>query len=115
MHYVFVKHYLNQDGIAFFNKTWFPKVLEAIKSQPDLIDIVSKADLENSTLKHITLCFENQNTLLAWAETDLHEALLNNLDEYRTQAWAYAAIDLEDGKSIDADSTLLDWQLVKTA
>jgi len=30
MHYVFVKHYLNQEGIEFFNEKWLPETRTAI-------------------------------------------------------------------------------------
>lgn len=109
MHCVFVKHYLNQEGMEFFNKQWFPEVQEAIEVQPGFIDISSKKDPQNSGLVHITLRFETQATLLAWAATERHDELVDNLDNYRVQRWEFAATDVIDGECIDSSSDLLKW------
>ena len=112
MYYVFVKHYLNHQGIEFFHKKWFPEVQEAIKTQPGFIDIISKKDSQNPALVHIILRFENQTTLLAWAATKCHDELVDNLDDYRVQSWEFAATDVINREHIDSSSELLQWQFV---
>lgn len=112
MHCVFVKHYLNQAGMEFFDKKWFPAVQKAIKVQSGFIDITSKKDLQNLKLVHITLRFEDQATLLAWAATERHDELVDNLDDYRVQEWEFSAIDVDDGECIHSSSNLLKWQSV---
>lgn len=112
MHCVFVKHYLTQSGVDFFNKTWFPAVQEAIQSQLGFIKIIAVPDLKISGLMHITLYFDHQKNLLAWAETERHDELVDNLDDYRVRAWEFAVADVEDENEAVRCFETIDWQLV---
>lgn len=98
--------------MKFFDQQWFPAVQEAIKVQPGFIDIIEKKDSQNSKLVHIMLRFKNQATLLAWAATQRHDELVNNLDTYRVQQWEFATTDVSDGVYIDDSSNVLKWQFV---
>ncbi len=112
MHCVFVKHYLTRSGVDFFNTTWFPAVQKAIQSQPGFIKIIAALDLKTPGLVHITLYFDHQMNLLAWAGTEKHDELVDNLDDYRVRAWEFAVFDVADENEAAHCFSKLEWQSV---
>lgn len=112
MRYVFVKHYLNEDGMNFFKDDWFPKVESAITVQPGFVEITTERDTEDDNLVHIKLCFEDEVTLTNWVKTEIHDSLIDNLDDYRVRDWEFAVIDAALGE-IHKDSEKLNWEHVE--
>jgi hypothetical protein len=108
MYLVFVKHYLNEDGMNYFNKTWYPAVTEAISKQSGFISITTEKDQKDSKCVHIMLKFENKKTLDDWAKTELHDSLVDKLDDYRVRHWEFATKDHGEEK-IDLSKCGLEW------
>lgn len=107
---VFVKHYLNEAGIHYFNTTWFPNVKKAISQNDGYISIETYKDKTNESCVHITLKFENRKKLDAWTECAEHDDLVDGLDDYRISAWDVAKTEQEDIQS--SDDSRLKWQEV---
>lgn len=110
MRCVFVKHYLNEDGMEYFSNTWFPAVNKAVTIQPGFVEITSQRDVTDPQLVHILLSFQNEETLLSWVGTKLHDDLVDNLDDFRVRDWEFAAIDVSNEQPIDRFSNLLNWE-----
>ena len=86
---VYVEHYLNTDGKYFFSG-WVEKVKSAIQTREGFISIENalKSDEEHKDwCASVLLEFENEALLNAWVATSEHEALVDNLDPYRTRPW----------------------------
>lgn len=85
MIFVYVKHYLNEVGRAYFDDTWYPYVRARIQQEKGFVNIESSRDLSCDDCINITVTFENYDTLMAWAEHPDHKKVANVLDVYRTQ------------------------------
>ena len=83
---VYVKHYLNEAGRAYFNDIWYPYVKERIRQQNGFVNIESSRDLSCDDAINMTVAFENNETLMAWAEHADHQKIVQDLDVYRTKA-----------------------------
>ncbi len=89
MIFVYVKHYLNEAGRAYFDDTWYPYVKERISKQKGFINIENSKGLSCDNCINITVTFENHDTLMAWVEHVDHKKIVHDLDAYRTkgQRW----------------------------
>ena len=73
-----VKYFLSQEGLKYF-PVWFNEVVE-VSSQQDGFCGMSYDNEGDQPV--VTLNFENQEKLLKWASTDLHDELANQLEAY---------------------------------
>jgi heme-degrading monooxygenase HmoA len=101
---VYVKHYLNENGMRFFDKQWFPEVDGLIRQQKGFILIEAQPDLHDFECVNITVKFENKKTLNAWGATPDHGRVINQLEPYRTKPWNYAVTE-DEFASLDS----LEW------
>ena len=111
MYTVFVKHFLNADGMHYFDKIWYPEVALAISKQPGFISINTEKDKIDSECVHIKLRFKDQATLISWGTTKLHDELVDRLDGYRLRDWELATKDSTDENKNDLAE--LKWEQVK--
>ncbi|MDF2940674.1 MAG: hypothetical protein K0R66_1316 [Gammaproteobacteria bacterium] len=82
MYYVHVRHHLNHEGLKHFN-TWYQKVHSFISRQPGYISMNSYFDQYDTGCVHIDLEFENKEKAMAWANTQIHQDLVDELNPYR--------------------------------
>jgi hypothetical protein len=109
---VYIKHYLNENGIKYFDETWYPTVEGLIKQQDGYVLIEATAEAGDLECRNITVQFKGQTTLDAWVAHDDHQAVINDLDQFRTRAWHYVIKKENDlGKPAD----LRDWEEVPLA
>lgn len=73
-----VMYYLNQEGLKYF-PSWYSEVLE-VSSQQDGFLRMSYENEENQPV--VYLDFENQEKLLKWANTAIHDELADKLEIY---------------------------------
>ena len=92
---VYVKHYLNENGMKFFDGQWFPDVERLIRNQPGYILIESHRDPHICDCINITVKFTDQKTLDAWVATPEHIGVINQLESYRIRPWNYAVTENE--------------------
>lgn len=92
---VYVKHYLNEDGIKYFQDKWFPYVNKLIVQQLGFLDLTTSMNAEESGCVDITVKFKDEATLSLWVNHSDHAKVINDLDEYRTknQRWFVAHDD----------------------
>jgi heme-degrading monooxygenase HmoA len=111
MFFVYVKHYLNEEGLQFFQENWYPRVYEAIKVQPGFVSIESNKSPDDPGCVNITLIFVSQAKLQDWAKTATHDHLIDLLDPYRYRDWEVATLDKpDDGKSVNPSNRV--WERV---
>lgn len=96
MKLVYVRHFLNKEGIEYFSYSWFPRVNEAISTQYGFISIASSTDKNNPTCINIILKFKDDATLQAWVNTKIHGELIDLLDPYRVSDWLWAAVEIHN-------------------
>lgn len=108
---VYVKHYLAEDGVQFFKTVWFPKVLSHLRQQAGFISLTYIQDPVNADCLFITLKFENQETLDRWIVVPIHNALIDELDSYRSRAYWEAA----STEHSDADPAQVDWEIIQVS
>ena len=103
--YVHVKHYLTDEGIAFFDG-WFARVRQYMSQKPGFIDlscqVFSKDHADGSV--YIKLTFNSESELLDWVNEPVHDALVNELDPFRRKPYWHAC------RTEDAS---LDWQIAE--
>ena len=94
MFIVYVKHYLNDQGLQFFHTTWFPKVQKIMSLQNGYISVMHDATRDSKDCVHVTVTFDDQKNLEKWAEHKDHDELLNSLSLYRSRDyWQFACSD----------------------
>ena len=100
--YVHVKHYLTDEGIAFFDG-WFARVRQYMSQKPGFIDLICHivSDNQASGTVYIKLTFNSESELLDWVNEPVHDALVNELDPFRRKPYWHAC------RTEDAQ---LDWQ-----
>lgn len=90
---VHVKYYLDDAGKDYFEKTWLPTVLAAIKEQPGFISmdhkLAYKGPEEPVPCPYVKLEFATIEELTAWATTPIHEGLVRGLNRFRTAPGVY--------------------------
>jgi len=84
---VYVKHYLNHEGLEYFDDTWFPTVRSVISKQPGYISIDCSNDEKESGCKNIIVKFDSEAHLNAWAASKRHDEIVDHLDKYRIGPW----------------------------
>ncbi|EKD92384.1 MAG: hypothetical protein ACD_29C00032G0003 [uncultured bacterium] len=107
---VYVKHFLNSEGLKYFNDAWFPDaVYKEISRQPGFIAATKSIDEKNGC-GHVTVKFQDEETLTAWIKKPEHD-VVDLLDPYRTQAYWKAARTSDE--KIDQNSTALTWKQIE--
>jgi antibiotic biosynthesis monooxygenase (ABM) superfamily enzyme len=110
MFIVYVKHYLNDQGLQFFHANWFQRVQAIMSQQDGYISVMHDATRDSKDCVHVTVTFDDQKNLGKWAEHEDHDELVNALDIYRSRNyWQFACSD----KMIN-DYEQLIWEKVET-
>lgn len=106
---IYVKHYLTEEGIKYFKETWFPKVYSFMAAADGFVSLGYIINEEEPDLVEITLQFEGSETLDSWLEDPVHDALLRDLDKYRSRKyWKFVRANHES-----VDPSKLEWIVVK--
>ena len=108
---VFVKHYLNQDGINHLNTKWFPYVKSIMSKKPGYVDFTNEPDAKHSDCANLTVRFKDAKTFDEWVADKDHGKVINDLDQYRTNDWQWARQELNIGEK--EDLTKLVWNPVR--
>jgi hypothetical protein len=109
MLYIYVKHYLNDKGIKYFEDQWFPQVYSIISQQKGFVEISFHYSQYERDCVNIFLVFTDQETLDKWVAHPFHDKLIEGLDIYRSRDYWEATCTEE--KSIDPSS--LKWDVIK--
>ncbi|MBS0287685.1 MAG: hypothetical protein JSR17_10335 [Proteobacteria bacterium] len=87
---VYVKHYLTDNGINYVKDHWHKKVYDLMSKIPGFIQFTYETQDNNDCVTFI-VTFENQALFNKWNEQRDHDAVINELDPYRSRNfWAYA-------------------------
>lgn len=105
----YVRHYLTNDGIQYFQNEWFPSLDAFVSRQPGFISMSYTINEEERDRIDIVLKFQNEATLNAWAELPIHDEFVTDLDAYRSRDY-WEAVLTEDTL---LDSTQLEWVRIK--
>lgn len=105
----YVRHYLTDDGIQYFQKEWFPHLNAVVSQQPGFISLSFTINGEESDRMDVVLKFQDEATLNAWAELPIHDEFVTALDVYRSRD--YWEVVLTEDESVDA--TTLEWMHIK--
>lgn len=106
---VYVKHYLNKEGLEYFQNEWLPnKVEPVISEQPGFVGIDSSID-ETEGCGHVTVKFEDGASLNAWVEKPEHD-VVDLLDSYRVETYWEAAKTENESNNPET----LDWVKIET-
>lgn len=81
---VFVEHFLNENGIAFFPQ-WITNVRFVLQAYEGFISIKQIKDIENENRCVLELHFANLELLREWAQSTEHDQAIAQLKEYRYQ------------------------------
>lgn len=93
MYIVYVKHYLNNQGIHYFHTTWFPKVKLIMSQQQGYISVKHDVTRDDNDCVNVIVTFDTQENLEIWAEHPLHDELVIALECYRCREyWEYACV-----------------------
>lgn len=87
MIFVYVKHYLNSEGIRYFDEIWFPHVESIIQQQEGYLGIETTKQPDDPECVNITVKFADHETLDAWIAYPEHQEVIDDLDKYRTRPW----------------------------
>ncbi len=107
---IFVKHYLNPEGINYLTNKWFPAVEEAIKKQDGFISINYNKDTVDLECVNIKLMFKDREALEKWVKTPVHDDLVDRLDPYRVRDWHVATLEISSEDKLDMSK--LPWETV---
>lgn len=105
---VYVKHYITQEGMVYFEQEWFPKVRAIISKQKGFVSISYDFDEEQKDCVNIKLLFKDQKTLDDWIAYPDHDALIADLDGYRSRSYWEAASSTDD----EAKPLTLQWETI---
>ncbi len=86
---IFVRHYLNEEGLQYFDKQWFPYVKDRVSKQVGYVCLEASKDLNDSTCRCIVFQFSDQASLDVWVAHDNHQAVIYDLNQYRVKPWHY--------------------------
>lgn len=93
MHIIFVKHYLNAEGLMYFSNQWFPKVHDTMRHQQGFISLSHESSYDYDDCVHVLVKFKDQATLESWGYSAAHDALVDALDRFRSKNyWEYAIL-----------------------
>ncbi len=99
----YVKYYLTDSGIDYFETKWFPELHAITVKQPGFISLAyNKRKGDRIDLK---LQFENEERLDAWRAVPIHDKLIKDLDTHRSRDYWEAAFT----NDADADPSTLEW------
>lgn len=87
MFIVYVEHYLTNEGIAFFKSRWFPQVEETLSKQKGFLSLRYEQKEDEKDCLFIDLRFEDETTLEIWCQDPAHDALIAELDRYRSRTY----------------------------
>ena len=107
---IFIKHYLNNEGIAYFVSQWFPAIQEKICKQDGFLSICYHQDATDIDCVNIKLLFTNHETLQKWAQTQDHDNLVDCLDPYRVRDWQVATLEMNTQSEVDTST--LAWETI---
>lgn len=102
----YVKHYLTENGLHYFQQEWMPSFMSAIEQQPGFISLSYTLNSEEKDLIDVVLKFQDAVTLSAWAETPLHDQFVLALDAHRSRDYWEAALTEEEGAA-------LEWEVIR--
>ncbi len=108
--FVYVKHYLTPVGIDYFQEQWFPKVVSMIRKQPGFVSIEYTTVHKEPDCLFISLVFKDGPTFEAWCAVPEHDALIGELDRFRSRKY-WEAVRTDNGKE---DSSRLNWDVIQT-
>lgn len=96
MFIVYVKHYLNHDGIQYFYDTWFPKVETIMSQQEGYISVKHEVERDSNDCVNVIVTFNDKENLEQWAKHRDHDELVNALDSYRCRKyWEFSCAEDE--------------------
>lgn len=78
---VIVKHYLNQEGKAFF-PSWINSARKVLKEFQGFVSIEQIIPLEDENQSMLLLRFKSHSQLKIWATSAEHEILMDSLKPY---------------------------------
>lgn len=107
--YVYVKHFLTNEGKVFFEDVWFPKVLAKLKEQAGFISIERREDVATPDCIDIKLIFKDENTLNDWIDVPEHDSLIEELTPYRSRKYWKAVLTTDP----EQDPETLDWEVIE--
>jgi antibiotic biosynthesis monooxygenase (ABM) superfamily enzyme len=105
---VYVKHYLNEAGRTYFDKTWFPYVFSIITKQPGYHFIETHNDDSDPDCKNITFKFDDQKTLDDWIAHPDHQKVIDDLNPYRTKHYNV----FHTAENTPAPDDIKEWQTI---
>ena len=109
MFIVYVRHYLNNQGVQFFHTNWFPQVQKIMSLQNGYISVNHDATRDYNDCINVTVTFDDKKNLEKWAEHKDHDALLSSLNLYRSRNyWQFACSD-----KVTNDYEQLFWERVE--
>lgn len=88
---VHVQHFLNDEGVAFY-PAWLKKVSAALKPFAGFVALAQLTDVNQPNECHLSLRFDSVVNLRVWAKSQVHDELLDELEEYTLQkrrSWIY--------------------------
>lgn len=100
---IHVKHYLNSDGLNYFEQCWFPLVHAIISQQEGFLLLEHNATKEDCVV--ITLKFEDEQTFHKWVDYPGHDDLVNALDPFRSRSYWEVKKEGENWQIIQSNST----------
>ncbi len=108
MFIVYVKHYLNHDGLIYFNQNWFPKVQSIMSLQKGYHSVQHEHMRDTQDCVNVTVIFETKVLLEAWADHPEHETLVRALDVFRSRQYWEVATTHSLTDSLD----VLEWEKI---
>jgi antibiotic biosynthesis monooxygenase (ABM) superfamily enzyme len=91
---IHVKHYLNPQGLRFFDE-WFDLCHTFLSKQAGFIFLQRAYDNTEPSTVHIWLHFETREQLIPWGNSNEHASLISKLDPYRIKEWEATWYDTE--------------------
>lgn len=99
---VYVKHYLNPEGLDYFKKEWFPQVLAFMSQQEGYLDCTYQI---SEDCVDITIQFKDEPSFDAYVNVPEHHKLAKMLDRYRSRTY-WKAVRTKD---LQKDPDSLEW------
>lgn len=98
-----VKHYLNSDGLQFFENCWFPLVHAVMSQQPGFV--LFEKNPMNDDCVSLKLQFADEESLQQWLRYPGHERMVDALDPYRTRKTWEARKGTEEWQTLESRQT----------
>lgn len=81
MIFVFVEHFLNEEGKAYFPK-WLKELSSVLPNHEGFVSIEKIEDVENDERSLLMLKFKDYELLRKWSKSDEHDKMLSLLRKY---------------------------------